>query len=54
MNLKHKILAKYSKAILNLIEHHRKLCIKYKALDEAFYLNYQDMLNVYSLDPDRR
>lgn len=53
MILKHKILAKYSKVILNLIEHHRKLCIKYKALDEAFYLNYQDMLNVYSLDPDR-
>ena len=48
-----KILSKYSKVILNLIEHHRKLCIKYKALDEAFYLNYQDALNLFSLDPDR-
>ena len=54
MNLKRTLLAKYSKVILNLIEHHRKLCIKYKALDEAFYLNYQDTLNLFSLDPDRR
>lgn len=53
MNLKHKILSKYSKVILNLIEHHRKLCIKYKALDDTWFLNYQDTLNLLSLDPDR-
>ena len=37
-----------------LLEIVQKLSIKYKMLDSQLFLDYQDCLNILSLDPDRK
>ena len=45
--MKNKILKKLSKMIL--------ICIaKFNYLDEQWFLDYQDTLNILSIDPDRQ
>ena len=52
--MKNKILKKLSKMILICIAKFRKVCIDTNCLDEQWFLNYQDTLNILSIDPDRR
>lgn len=37
-----------------LLEIVRALSIKFKMLDSQLFLDYQDCLNILSLDPDRK
>ena len=45
--------ALYSGTVI-LLEIVRALSIKYKMLDSQLFLDYQDCLNILSLDPDRK
>lgn len=54
MKLNIKILKKLSKMILICIIKFRKVCIDTNCLDEQWFLNYQDTLNILSIDPDRQ
>lgn len=54
MKLKIKILKQLSNLIINILISFRELCIDSKCLDEQWFLNYQDILNELSIDPDRR
>lgn len=54
MKLKIKILKQLSNLIINILISFRELCIDSKCLDDQWFLNYQDILNKLSLDPDRK
>lgn len=54
MKLKIKILKQLSNLIINILISFRELCIDSKCLDKQWFLNYQDILNKLSLDPDRK
>lgn len=54
MNLRFTILKKLSKMILICIAKFRKVCIDTNCLDEQWFLNYQDTLNILSIDPDQQ
>lgn len=54
MNLRFTILKKLSKMILICIAKFRKVCIDTNCLDEQWFLDYQDTLNILSIDPDRK
>jgi hypothetical protein len=45
---------KYSQFLLNRLWGFRKVIIRHKLYDEAWFLNYQDTLNLLSVDPDRK
>ena len=54
MKLKIKILKQLSNLIINILISFRELCIDSKCLDTQWFLNYQDILNKLSIDPDRK